>query len=248
MELDARNFAITSHGAQRYGDKPYESHLQHVNKILQQTLLGEDPVLAAASWLHDVVEDTPVKVEEVKLRFGPEVADIVWRVTDEAGQTRRERKLKTYPKIRGHIGATIIKLCDRIANVEASSAFPRKLEIYSAEYLEFRANLYVPAIADSLWRRLAHLLHAEDDSDWRFNFWVSDTHGLIREREKPSALCHPEIVQNQKWKQGSPYVLDAITGMGEDPHSCGEHAFEIDVFQAIELAEKAGVDLFEVNG
>jgi hypothetical protein len=247
MEPSAREFAIMSHGAQKYGIKPYEAHLQHVNRILRQTLLAKDPNLSAASWLHDVVEDTSVTLEEIKIKFGPEVADIVWRVTDEVGRTRKERKIKTYPKIKGHRGATIIKLCDRIANVEASITLPEKLKMYSGEYAEFRLNLYVPGVADSLWRRLAHTLQAENDSEWKFNFWVSDAHGLIRVKKRNSALFHPEVVQNEKWKFGSPYVLDAITGMGEDPYSCGEHADEIDLFQAIELAEKAGVDLFEVN-
>ncbi len=157
-KFDPRSFAVQAHGDQRYGDHPYEVHLDHVQRVLREEGFGNDAILTAAAWFHDVAEDTSVSLEEIENAFGREVRDIVHRVSDEPGTSRKERKAKTYPKIRGHRGATVVKLCDRIANVEASAKVARKLEMYRTEYPEFKNELFVPGIADHLWSRLDRLL------------------------------------------------------------------------------------------
>lgn len=248
----SKDFAIESHSSQKYGDSPYSVHLEHVVLILKQTQLIDDPALLDAAWLHDVVEDTEVTLLEIKEKFGPEVSDIVSRVTDESGHNREERKLKTYPKIRGHYKATVIKLCDRIANVEASQNVPEKLDMYLREYISFRKAVYVPNLIDSLWRRLNTTLKFEDSNDWIFEFWFSDDYGLIRTRlvriDTDLILSSsPEIIVKGEWKKGTPYVMDAITGRGEDPYSSGEYAERIELSEAIELADKKNIDLFEVK-
>ena len=155
---DVKAFALKAHETQRYGDKPYEVHLRQVVNILDEEGYSDNLILMAAAWLHDVVEDTDVSANEIENKFGFEVRDIVHRVSDEPGESRKERKLNTYPKIKGHQEATIIKLCDRIANVEASKDVPKKLKMYFEEYPEFKSHLYQPGIADSLWARLDKLL------------------------------------------------------------------------------------------
>lgn len=155
---EAEAFAVRAHAAQKYGDGPYEIHLRHAVRVLEEEGLSQSPVLQAATWLHDTVEDTNTSLEEIDIRFGAEVKDIVWRVTDEPGANRKERKLKTYPKIQGHRGATIVKLCDRIANVEASKTNPSKLDMYLKEYPDFRTHLFIPGLADALWARLDRAL------------------------------------------------------------------------------------------
>jgi hypothetical protein len=72
-----------------------------------------------------------------------------------------------------------------------------------------------------------------------FQFWLSKTRGLIRR----SASAHPEVWRKGQWVPGSSYVMDAITGMGEDPYSCGEWADEITEPEAEAFAAKNGVDL-----
>jgi len=117
-----------------------------------------------AGWLHDVLEDTATSKAELVRNFGEEVADIVYRVTDEPGADRTERKRKTYQKIRDHLDATTVKLCDRIANVEASSDVPEKLNMYRNEYREFRDVLCIRhhgSLLGDLWRHLDQLLGFE---------------------------------------------------------------------------------------
>lgn len=147
----ARKFALQAHGDQTYGTHPYVIHLEHVQDVL--TRFGyESADLQIAAWLHDILEDTAVTQDMLTQEFTASLADIVLRVTDEEGATRSERKAKTYPKIKGHQQATIIKLCDRIANTEASlKNNPDKLALYTQEYRDFRTQLYVAGMADALW-------------------------------------------------------------------------------------------------
>ena len=137
--LKAKEFAVKAHGQQMYGDKPYVIHLEHVHEVMKRYRHSNPDVLVQmAGWLHDVLEDTAISKAELVKNFGEEIADIVYRVTDEPGADRTERKRKTYRKIRGQYNATTVKLCDRIANVEASSDIPEKLKMYMNEHREFR--------------------------------------------------------------------------------------------------------------
>jgi (p)ppGpp synthase/HD superfamily hydrolase len=164
----ARQLAIAAHGDQTYGDKPYEHHLQAVVDVLQRFGARLDqpataPLLIAA-WLHDSLEDTELTRGEVESEFGPEVAELVWRVTDEPGATRKERKPATYRKTRENESAIVLKLADRIANVEASVASGgRLLDLYQREHPEFKAALQPSStspLAEEMWNHLDQLLIA----------------------------------------------------------------------------------------
>lgn len=159
--LKAKEFAVKAHGQQMYGDKPYVVHLEHVHEVMKRYhISNSDLLVLMAGWLHDVLEDTATSQADLVRNFGEEIADIVCRVTDEPGADRTERKRKTYRKIRDHIGATTVKLCDRIANVEASSDVPEKLKMYKNEYREFRDAVCIPdhEFLGDLWRHLDQLL------------------------------------------------------------------------------------------
>lgn len=155
--LEAKEFAINAHGDQKYAKFPYRVHLEHVVEVLGRFQYDGRPELIISAWLHDTVEDTDVTLEIVEQKYGPVVRDIVYRLTDEEGSCRRERKFRTYPKVRGHRDATIVKLCDRIANMEASFVNLEKFTMYRGEYPEFRENLYVPGMAEGLWSYLEFL-------------------------------------------------------------------------------------------
>ena len=160
--LQAKEFAVKAHGQQMYGDKPYVSHLAHVHEVMNRYRRSNTDILVLiAGWLHDVLEDTSTSKAELIRSFGEQVADIVYRVTDEPGANRAERKRKTYPKIRDHIDATTVKLCDRIANVEASSDVPEKLKMYKNEHKGFKDAVCIQAhdfLLGDLWRHLDQLL------------------------------------------------------------------------------------------
>lgn len=158
LEATAIKMALEAHNNQRYGDLPYQAHLEHVQKILTQFGYNNEPHLVIAAWLHDAIEDTSLTVADIENEFGKSIADTVYRVTDEPGSNRTERKKKTYPKIYQHREATVVKLCDRIANVEASQNNKKKFKIYQAEQPALKAAVFSPGIADKLWSFLDSLL------------------------------------------------------------------------------------------
>jgi tRNA (guanine-N7-)-methyltransferase len=150
LELEARRFAEAAHRAQSYGDAPYVTHLRAVRAVLAD--FGYAGPLAIAAWLHDTVEDTRVTRDEIAARFGENVAKLVWAVTG-VGETRAEKNASAYAKIAVHPPAAVLKLADRIANVEASRTVPKKLEMYRSEWSSFHAHL--GALGDErMWARL----------------------------------------------------------------------------------------------
>ena len=150
IELEARRFAEAAHEGQRYGEAPYVTHLGAVRSALAD--FGHGGPLAVAAWLHDTVEDTSVTREEIESRFGADVAALVWAVTG-TGATRPERNASAYAKIQAHPPAAILKLADRIANVEASRTVPTMLAKYRAEWDSFHGHL--GALGDPrMWARL----------------------------------------------------------------------------------------------
>lgn len=168
---DARGFAIAAHGSQFYppdgmrsGVIRFETHLGHVVGVLSR--FGcDDPILHAAAWLHDVVEDTRYNCDDILIAVGASkegrtVVEIVRAVTDEPGSSRAERKRRTYPKlVLAGDDAITVKLADRIANVESAIAgYHGFLPTYAREYTEFEAILRPAGGDDLMWQHLAMLL------------------------------------------------------------------------------------------
>lgn len=151
---DVKKFAMERHGDQKYSDGPYSIHLSAVSAVLSRFGIVDES-LHKAAWLHDVVEDTPTKIEEVKALFGEAVADLVHRVTNEPGKNRKERHENTYPKIFASDDAITLKLADRIANTEQSIKDNGDLlEMYKKEYPDFKYMLFKPGSHDEMWRHL----------------------------------------------------------------------------------------------
>jgi (p)ppGpp synthase/HD superfamily hydrolase len=95
LELDAKLFAAAAHGAigqkRKYTGEDYIVHPIAVAEIVRSVPHTE--VMIAAALLHDVVEDTPVTLEE---RFGCEVRELVDWLTDKPEKgNRKERKAKS---------------------------------------------------------------------------------------------------------------------------------------------------------
>ncbi len=143
--------------------RPYRDHLEAVETVLLRFGYAEHEFRLAA-WCHDLLEDTDTSRDALREACGPAVEALVWAVTDEPGATRAERHEKTYPKIVATPGATILKLADRISNVEASIAMgpSSKLEKYRSEHPGFRAALYRPdERTDPMWQHLDDLLETK---------------------------------------------------------------------------------------
>ena len=155
---EARMVSVKAHGTQDYdGIFPYKKHLDDVVAVLER--YGFSGKYIIAGYLHDIIEDTELSYHKVKTFFGYEVAEMVYCVTDELGRNRAEKKIKTLPKTASNPDAIIIKLADRIANIEHGG----KIEMYAKEYDEFQSFLrsVSPKSATDMWRRLDSLLMKE---------------------------------------------------------------------------------------
>lgn len=153
--------ADKAHENQTYDIYPYGYHIRQVVKIAEE--LGYDESIIVASALHDTLEDTELRYNDLKKAFGKEVAEIVYCVTDELGRNRKERKEKTYPKIRSNWKATVVKICDRIANVQQSIDYNQKLfEMYKSEHDDFCRNLmskdHPHSETNKAWKKLNELV------------------------------------------------------------------------------------------
>lgn len=120
----ARDFAIKAHGDQKYGVHPFSYHLDSVHAIIKQAGLDEDYEVAA--YLHDVVEDTDVKLEVIKEIFGEHVAAMVWAVTGE-GKNRKEKHQKMKEKMSLYPMSISLKMGDRYVNMRSSKINRPKL-------------------------------------------------------------------------------------------------------------------------
>ncbi len=160
----AKDYGIKAHGYQTYGGLPYKKHLEDVSAVLTRFGYTEDnPIgylLQPASFLHDCLEDCGKTYEELVSIFGKQISDIVECVSDEEGDTRKERKSKTYTKTASNPNAIILKLADRIANVENSLSITKKkfLDMYKREHADFKQYLYYPGLSDRMWFHLDELL------------------------------------------------------------------------------------------
>lgn len=119
---EAYNFAAYAHKDQlRKSGEPYISHPVAVARIVAEELeLGANPVMAA--FLHDVVEDCPYSIDEIRERFGDDVAFLVGVVTkqkkaqyDQSKQVDNFRQMLS--SVQFDVRAILVKLADRLHNM-----------------------------------------------------------------------------------------------------------------------------------
>ena len=126
---DAYYLAREAHKEQRRkSGEPYIMHPVAVAQIVAEELrLGANPIIAA--FLHDVVEDTPYTIEDIRERFGDDVAFLVNVVTKKK---KKNTSVKTSSQIDNYkqmldslhydIRALLIKLSDRLHNMRTLSS------------------------------------------------------------------------------------------------------------------------------
>src|SRR3954452_4520483 len=120
---DAFVFACEHHADQRRkSGEDFITHPVGVAKICAGMRLDTETLCAAL--LHDTVEDTSASLEEVRERFGEEIAGLVDGVTKLTGitfQSRDEAQAENYRKMMvamaSDLRVILIKLADRLHNM-----------------------------------------------------------------------------------------------------------------------------------
>ena len=146
--LKAYDLAFKAHsGQKRKSGEPFVYHPLNVAKILM--LFSFDYETVTAGILHDVVEDTDVSLDEIKILFGSTIVTLVDGVTkmkDANFSSKEESLIATHKKILESVlvDARIIavKLADRLHNMITMDSMKEvKQKQKSLENMEFGVPL-----------------------------------------------------------------------------------------------------------
>jgi (p)ppGpp synthase/HD superfamily hydrolase len=143
----------------KYGDASYTIHLSHAVDVglrfLHLLPIQLRPLVVAALWLHDSIEDARLSYNDIVKAFTKggvshedaiAIAEIVRAVTNYGRGRNRDERMPdfVYEDIRNTPGARFAKCCDRIANIE----FGGKTSMYREEHAKFAKELFHDDLVD----------------------------------------------------------------------------------------------------
>ena len=145
---DGYRYAYHAHeGVVRKTGEPYITHPVSVACILADLHMDVPTILAAL--LHDVVEDTSITTQDIKEKFGQQVAELVDGVTkldkiefQSASQAQAENFRKMLLAMSQDVRVILVKLADRLHNMQTLDAMkPEKQKLIAKETLDIYAPI-----------------------------------------------------------------------------------------------------------
>ena len=139
--IEAMEYCLDKHNGTRNGGAPEAIHqlgIFHTLRTLHRHI--KNPVVVyCAAFLHDIVEDKGVSIQEIRIRFGDRIAEVVALLTKFDGYV-----LADYLKaIFEDEDASIVKFADRINNLgSAVGVFKYKRLL---KYFNESTNDFMPA-------------------------------------------------------------------------------------------------------
>jgi len=146
--IKAYEYAKNHHGNQkRESGELFMVHPVAVASIL--TELGLDDQAICVALLHDIIEDTDAKRDEILKEFGPEITEMIEGITKLKKleyQTKEEQQVENYRRLflamAKDVRVVLIKLADRLNNMQTLKHLSRKSQIrISKETLDIYAPL-----------------------------------------------------------------------------------------------------------
>ncbi len=127
---DAYRFGVDAHGEQkRLSGEPYFVHALTTASTLADLRMDDDTIIAGL--LHDVVEDTSLTLDDVRKRYGDDVAamvDGVTKISEIRSHNPETRRAENYRKLVLSIAqdprTVLIKLADRLHNMRTIQYLP----------------------------------------------------------------------------------------------------------------------------
>ncbi|MDP1719295.1 MAG: RelA/SpoT family protein [bacterium] len=207
----AYTFAKAAHIDQkRKNGEPYFSHCLAAAEAIAEW--GLDEATIAAALLHDVVEDTDRTLEEVKEKFGEEVAFLVDGVT-KIGRVRYhgiEAKVENLRKfilyLSQDIRVILVKLADRLHNMKTLYAVqPIKQKRIALETMDIYAPLAYRLGMQKLSGELEDLafpyLYPQE-----YKWLIENVKDRFEQREKYSQRIKP-VIESELKKNKIKYIL-----------------------------------------
>ena len=142
----AYELAVDAHKDQRR--KSGEAYVLHPIEVARicAVEIGLGPTAIVSALLHDVVEDTPVTIEEISDLFGPKITLIVNGLTKLDGlynveSPQAENFKKVIQSLLDDVRVVLIKMADRLHNMRTLGAMPRHKQLKIAAETDY---IYAP--------------------------------------------------------------------------------------------------------
>ncbi len=209
----AFGFAKERHGNQkRESGEPYMIHPLLVTRQLAD--MNMDMVCLQTGLLHDVVEDTSAKLEDVRKSFGDEVARCVDGVTKLSKlnlASREERQAESVRKMLlamvDDLRVILVKLADRLHNMRTLGHLPREKQLRIAQET---IDIYAPIA-----HRLGMGKIRGELEDLAFQYLEPEAaEGLLKEFEAAARSQRGVPPGDQAYRGGAP-------GARRDSGACG---------------------------
>lgn len=142
----AYEMAVDAHSQQRRkSGEPYILHPIEVARICAEEI-GLGPTAVVAALLHDVVEDTDVTLDEIRVGFGVKIATIVDGLTkldanEETESPQAENFKKILRTLVDDVRIVLIKMADRLHNMRTLGSMPHHKQLKIAAETEY---IYAP--------------------------------------------------------------------------------------------------------
>ena len=246
----AARVAITAHGADtRKSGEPYVLHPIAVAEILARMPLDAETV--AGALLHDVIEDTPVSLEQIRDEFGERIAGLVdgvtklgripWTADDAESFNSREKAQqaenlrKMFLAMIDDIGVVLIKLADRLHNMRTLDSLPPEKQV--------RIALQTIEIYAPLANRLGIWQFKSELEDLSFRYLNPDAHTTLREEfEKRGQDSAPYLdeVRNE--------LQDALREAGIEAEITGRTKHIYSIYRKMTAKSRSIDEIYDVIG
>ncbi len=142
----AYEIAVQAHAKQRRkSGEPYILHPIEVARICAEEI-GLGPTAIVAALLHDVVEDTDVTLDDIKIQFGEKIARIVDGLTKldssyNSENPQAENFKKVLSTLNSDVRVVLIKMADRLHNMRTLGSMNRDKQLKIASETSY---IYAP--------------------------------------------------------------------------------------------------------
>ena len=224
---NAVDLAARAHRDQRRKNRiaaPYINHPIAVMRRLTDAGVTDADILAAAA-LHDVDEDTSVKIPEIRATFGDAVANIVAEVTDDKTTSKTDRKIHQITAGREKsLAAKLVKTADKLDNLADLAKCPPE------EWTEKRVQGYFcwsKAVVDAMGYCVRTML-AEDTEEHSleklfFSLEMLFEHATIKTSTGDVVRCLPAISEQERRALCEWFIQEGHSEVREMPKVTRDH-------------------------